>query len=74
LLTEVIMQFARDAGLLLLASSPLEKHLATIISNTKYATRINHGYIIDKIPVDSFSTLTRTAGNLQLDSSSTITL
>jgi FixJ family two-component response regulator len=57
----------------LLASGLLNKQVAAVLGITEYTVQVHRGHIMRKMQADSFATLVRQAGKLQLETSSTTT-
>jgi FixJ family two-component response regulator len=56
----------------LLASGLLNKQAAAVLGITEYTVQVHRGNIMRKMQANSFATLVRQAGKLQLETSSTI--
>ncbi|SOE74170.1 two component transcriptional regulator, LuxR family [Burkholderia sp. OK233] len=57
----------------LLASGLLNKQAAAVLGITEYTVQVHRGHIMRKMRADSFATLVRQAGKLQLETSPTTT-
>jgi FixJ family two-component response regulator len=55
----------------LLVSGLLNKQAAAVLGITEYTVQVHRGHIMRKMRADSFATLVRQAGKLQLETSST---
>jgi FixJ family two-component response regulator len=58
----------------LLTSGMLNKQIAANLGITEYTVQVHRSHIMRKMQADTFATLVRQAGKLQLDASPTITL
>ena len=57
----------------LLASGLLNKQAAAVLGITEYTVQVHRGHIMRKMQADSFATLVKQAGKLQLETASTTT-